>query len=131
MNRITLKENFSNYERVKRSFKDFIHTIVWESLDIDEGVDESEVNEHIDKYCSANEKNEISNILKDVTEFVKSLSPRYMLRMYKDANGGFTQIETNNFRLVFEKAAKFYRENESSKITIFDKDENRYIAEWD
>ena len=37
-------------ERVREAFKDFVHALVWESRDIEEGASEEEINEHIDLY---------------------------------------------------------------------------------
>ena len=43
MDKIRIKENYENYDRVKKAFKDFVHALVWESMDIDAGVHEDGV----------------------------------------------------------------------------------------
>lgn len=54
MDKIRIRQNYENYERVQKAFKEFVHALVWESMDIDAGVHEDEVNEHIAKYCRTN-----------------------------------------------------------------------------
>ena len=87
MDKIRIRQNYENYERVQKAFKEFIHALVWESMDIDAGVHEDEVNEHIDKYCRTNGDQMIALTNDSVTKFIKSLNSRFEVHCYEiDAN---------------------------------------------
>ena len=66
-----IKKNYENYERVKNAFKSFIHALVWESMDIDEGANEDEVNVHIESYCITNGDQMIALMNDEVTNFIE------------------------------------------------------------
>ena len=66
-----IKKNYENYERVKNAFKSFIHALVWESMDIDEGANEDEVNAHIESYCITNGDQMIALMNDEVTNFIE------------------------------------------------------------
>ena len=83
MDKIRIRQNYENYERVQNAFKDFIHALVWESIDIDAGVHEDEVNEHIDRYCRNNGGQMISLVNDSVSKFIKSLKSRYEVQCYE------------------------------------------------
>lgn len=137
MDKIRIRQNFEDYERVKAAFKDFIHALVWESVDIDAGVHEDEINEHIDKYCRNNDGRMIMAANKDVTDFIKSLESRYEVHLYEcDVNGNVIEetgehIHTDNIKVALSKASAFYRKAENPQVNIFDNETGQYIAEWD
>ena len=68
------KDYYEDYDRVKKAFKGFIYALVWESMDIDAGVHEDEINEHITRYCNTNGDQMIALANDCVTKFIKSLS---------------------------------------------------------
>ena len=70
MDRIVLRQSYEDYDRVKKAFKDFIHALVWESMDIDAGCEETDVNEHIERYCNDNDGQMIALMNDRVTKFV-------------------------------------------------------------
>ena len=137
MNKIRIRQNYENYERVQNAFKDFIHALVWESLDIDEGIEEDEVNEHIKRYCRNNGGQMISFINDSVTKFIKSLESRYEVHCYEiDEEGNAIEetgkhINTDNLKLALKKVAKFYRSAKRPRVIIYDNETDKYIAEWD
>ena len=137
MDKIQIRQNYENYERVQKAFHDFIHALVWESMYIDGGVEEKEVNEHIDKYCRTNGDKMISLVNDDVMNFVKSLDSRYSVHLYEIKENGDADEEnakhfdTDNLVLAMKKAAEFYRYAECPQVNIYDNELGKYIAEWD
>ena len=137
MDKIRIKKNYENYKRVQKAFKEFVHALVWESMDIDDGVYEDEVNEHIDKYCVANGDKMIALANDSVTNFIKSLNSRFEVHCYEiDANGNAIEdtakhFDTDNGIIAIKKAAEFYRHAKCPQVNIFDNELGKYIAEWD
>ena len=137
MDKIKITQNYENYERVQKAFHDFIHALVWESMYIDGGVEEKEVNEHIDKYCRTNGDQMISLVNDDVMKFVKSLESRFEVHCYEcDENDNVIEetakhFDTDNGVLALKKAAEFYRHAKCPQVNIFDNELGKYIAEWD
>ena len=119
------------------SQKSFVHALVWESVDIDAGVQEEEINEHIAKYCRTNGDQMIALTNDSVTKFIKSLTSRYEVHLYEiDEEGNANEetakhFNTDNVALAFRKAAEFYRKAKCPQVNIFDNDTDKYIAEWD
>lgn len=136
MDKIKIKENYENYERVEKAFKDFIHALVWESMDIDEGVHEDEVNAHIERYCATMSDGVIHDVNKHVDKYIKSLEARYSVHLYEikengDADEDNAQhIDTDNLVLAMKKGAEFYRHAKCPQVNIYDNKEGKYIAEW-
>ena len=129
-----IKENYMDYEKVKESFKDFIHTLVWESMEIDEGFHEHDVNEDINAYCETMGDGVIHDINRHVNKYFKSLNARYSVTMKELSNGGWKEVakfNTNNLKLALSKAAKFYKSVKKRQVTIFDNETSEYIAEWE
>lgn len=137
MDKIRIKQNYENYEKVQKAFKEFVHALVWESMDIDNNVHEDEVNEHIAKYCRANGNQMIALTNDSVTKFIKSLNSRFEVHCYEiDANGNAIEdtakhFNTDNSVIAFKKAAEFYRNAKYPQVVIFDNELGKYIAEWD
>ena len=137
MDKIRIRQNYENYERVQNTFKDFIHALVWESMDIDAGVHEDEVNEHIDRYCRNNGGQMISLTNDSVTKFIKSLESRYEVHCYEiDGEGNVIEetakhYYTDNEVIALKKGAEFYRRAKCPQVNIFDNEQGKYIAEWD
>ena len=137
MDKIRIRQNFENYERVQNAFKDFIHTLVWESIDIDAGVHEDEVNEHIKQYCRDNGGQMIALANDSVLRFIKTLEGRYDVHLYEmDDNDNVIEetgkhINTDNLNLALKKAAEFYRTAKNPQVNIFDNETGKYIAKWD
>ena len=137
MDKIRIRQNYENYERVQNAFKDFIHALVWESMDIDAGVHEDEVNEHIDRYCRNNGGQMISLTNDSVTKFIKSLESRYEVHCYEIDDEGNAIEETakhyytDNEVIALKKGAEFYRRAKCPQVNIFDNEQGKYIAEWD
>ena len=137
MDKIKIKENYENYERVKKAFKDFVHALVWESIVLDNGVNEYEVNDHIDGYCAAMGDDVIHYVNKHVEKYIKSLEARYSVHCYElNENGDVIEetakhIDTDNEVLALKKAAEFYRSAKCPQVNIYDNETNKYIAEWD
>jgi len=137
MDKIRIRQNFEDYDRVKSAFKDFIHALVWESVDIDAGVHEDEINEHIDKYCRNNDVRIIMAANKDVTDFIKSLESRYEVHCYEVNDNGDAieetakHFDTDNLKLALSKAASFYRTAKCPQVNILDNNTGQYIVEWD
>ena len=137
MDKIRIRQNYENYERVKNAFKEFIHALVWESIDIDAGVHEDEVNAHIDQYCKRHGEEMIAVANDSVTKFIKSLEARYSVHLYEIKENGDADednakhFDTDNLVLAMKKAAEFYRNAKSPQVNIFDNEIGKYIAEWD
>lgn len=137
MDKIRIRQNYEDYERVQKAFKEFIHALVWESIDIDAGAHEDEVNEHIDKYCRTNGNQMIALANDSVTKFIKSLESRYEVHLYEcDEKGNIIEetekhLNTDNLKLAFKKAAEFYRNAKCPKVNIFDYELGYFVAEWD
>jgi hypothetical protein len=133
MTEIIIRQNYENYTRVKEAFKNFIHALVWESMDIDDCVEGDEVDEHIDMYCKANGDKMIEKANNSVTKYINSLNARYTLTCYEIIDGvkkAINTIHTDNVEVAFKKAANFYRLNTNPYVEIFDREESKYIAKW-
>ena len=110
---------------------------MWESVDIDEGVHEDDVNEHIEKYCRNNDKQMILAATESVADFIKSQVCRYEVNMYEcDDNDNLKKetgkhFSTDNLKLALSKSATFYRSAKNPRVNIIDNETNQYIAEWD
>jgi len=136
MDKIRIKENYENYERVKKAFKDFIHALVWESIDIDTGVHEGEVNNYIERYCATMGDGVIHDVNRNVTKYIKSLDAHYSLHCYElNENGDAFEeyskhIDTDNLALAMKKAAEFYRNAKCPRVVIYDNETDKYLAEF-
>ena len=137
MDKIRIKEKFENYERVKKAFKDFVHALVWESMDIDAGAHEDEVNNHIERYCAAMSDGVICDVNTSVEKYINSLEPRYSVHLYEIKENGDADednakhFDTDILALAIKKAAEFYRHAKCPQVNIYDNEEGKYIAEWD
>lgn len=137
MDKIRIRQNYKNYERVQEAFKEFVQTLVWESMDIDDGVYVDEVDKHIGEYCKANGGQMIALTNDSVTKFIKSLDSRFEVHCYEiDANGNAIEdtakhFATDNGIIAFKKAAEFYRHAKCPQVNIFDNELGKYIVEWD
>jgi hypothetical protein len=137
MDKIRIRQNYDDYERVQKAFKKFVHALVWESMDIDAGVHEDEVNKHIEKYCRTYGDQMIALTNDSVTKFIKSLDARYSVHLYEIKENGDADednakhIDTDNLVLAMKKAAEFYRSAKCPQVNIYDNEEGKYIAEWD
>lgn len=136
MDKIRIRQNYDNYNRVKDAFKSFIHALVWESMDIDARVHENEINEHILRYCNTQGAQKIHSINESVSEFIKSLGARYEVHCYEtDEKGNAIEetakhYNTDNLRIALKKGAEFYRTAKCPQVNIYDNENNQYIAEW-
>ena len=133
MDKIRIKENYENYERVKKAFKDFVHALVWESMDIDNGAHEDEVNAHIERYCKTMGDGVIHDVNRHITKYIDSFYARYSVHCYEYVNGEAIEkdsFNTDNETLALKKAAEFYRGAACPKVTIFDNATYKYLAEW-
>jgi hypothetical protein len=137
MDKIRIRQNYDNYERVQKTFKEFVHALVWESMDIDEGVEDNEVNEHIEKYCNTHGDQMISLANNCVSKFIKGLTARFEVHCYEMDENGIAIEETakhyntDNEVLALKKGAEFYRQAKCPQVNIFDNEQDKYIAEWD
>jgi hypothetical protein len=137
MDKIRIRQNYEDYERIQKAFKKFVHALVWESMDIDAGVHEDEVNKHIEKYCRTYGDQMIALTNDSVTKFIKSLDARYSVHLYEIKENGDADednakhIDTDNLVLAMKKAAEFYRSAKCPQVNIYDNEEGKYIAEWD
>lgn len=129
--KMKIRENYENYDEVKDAFHQFIHKLVWESSDIDEGFSAKEVNKHIDTLCNEIGDKIIANVNKEVREYINNLSARYETHCYLvDKNGKeFKQvhIRTNNERTALEYGANFFKNNKSSRVVVYDTNEDKYL----
>ena len=137
MDKIRIKEHFENYERVKKAFKDFVHALVWESMDIDAGAEEDEVNNHVERYCAEMGDGVINNVNISVEKYIGSLEPRYSVHLYEIKDNGDADednakhFDTDILAIAIKKAAEFYRHAKCPQVNIYDNEEGKYIAEWD
>lgn len=133
--KMKIRENYECYDEVKDAFHQFIHKLVWESSEIDEGFSRKEVNKHIDTLCNEIGDKIIANINKEVREYINNLSARYETHCYLvDKNGnimenGQVHIRTNNERTALEYGANFWKNNNSSKVMVYDTNEEEYLMD--
>lgn len=127
---------FENYNRVKKAFKEFIHALLWESLYIDGGAHEREVEAHINGFCATNGEKLIDSIHDSVMDYVISVTPkRYEVHLYEYIEGTADvneetakHFDTDDIKEAF---AMFYRKTKNPQVNIFDNELGNYIAEWD
>ena len=131
MDKIRIKQNHENYERVQKAFKEFVHALVWESMVIDDGVHEDEVNEHIAKYCRTNgDMANVKDLKVDDKEFVKieaiicsmtkqeRRTPKILnaSRRVRIAKGSGTSVQQiNQFMKSFEMTQKMMKKMQDGK----------------
>jgi hypothetical protein len=134
MDKIRIRQNYEDYERVKNAFKSFIHALVWESADICEGMDEREVNSHIQRFCDNKGERVIAKCNEDVSTFLTELYPRYDV-IYITYDNNFKHKDEEVYHIddltcAIEKAMHFYRETKSpyTAIKIYDNIERKYIV---
>jgi hypothetical protein len=132
-----IRQNYENYQRVKDAFKEFIHALVWESVEVECGASEEEINEHIDKYCKNNGGQMIALTNDSVSKFIRSLYERYKVTYYEHigkcgiAVKAVDTIKTDNMELALQKAAKFYRNGVKPYVEVFDNETKKYILKLD
>ena len=137
MDKIRIRQNYENYERVKKAFKEFVHALVWESMDIDAGVHEDEVNEHIERYCNNYGERIIADTNENVSKFIREQYSRYEVRFCEfDADKRIIEdtlrsFRTNNLSLALKKAAKFYRSARNPQVEVYDNETESVITEWE
>lgn len=137
MDKIRIRQNYEDYERVQKAFKEFIHALVWESMDIDAGVQEDEINKHIEMFIKQQGDKKIADMNESVTKYIKSLQCRYEVHCYEVNEDGSCNeetakhINTDNLKLAMRKAAEFYRHAKCPQVNIYDNEIDNYIAEWD
>jgi len=137
MDKIRIRENYENYEMVKKAFKAFVNALVWESIVIDDDACADEVNKLIDGYCASMSDGVIHDVNKNVEKYIKSLETHYSVHLYElNENGDVIEetakhINTDNLTLAMKKAAEFYRHAKCPQVNIYDNETNKYIAEWD
>ena len=131
--KMKIRENYECYDEVKDAFHKFIHKLVWESSEIDEGFSGKEVNKHIDTLCNEIGDKIIANINKEVREYINNLTARYETHCYLvDKNGnimenGQVHIRTNNERTALEYGANYFKNNKSSRVVVYDTNEDKYL----
>lgn len=137
MDKIRIRQNYENYEKVKNSFQHFISTLIWESVECDDDSNEAEIEEAIEKYCRTNGGKMITLANDSITKFIKSLESRFEVHCYEiDANGNAIEdtakhFDTDNGVIAFKKAAEFYRHAKCPQVNIYDNELDKYVAEWD
>ena len=140
MENLKINQKLEDYERVQKTFKELVHAIVLESLYIDGGAKEEEINEHIAKYCNTHGEQMIALIHDSAMKFVQSLQshqPRYEVHCYEvNENGDCDEqtakhFENDNEVIALKKAAEFYRYAKCPQVNIYDNKLDKYIAEWD
>lgn len=134
MDKLKITQKYEDYERVQKAFKEFIHALVWESLYIDGGAQEEEINEHIAKYCNTNEDQMITLVHDSVMKFIISLQSRYEVHCYEVNEKGecdeqtAKHYNTDNEVIALKKAAEFYRHAKCPQVNIYDNELDKYIA---
>lgn len=69
-------------ERVREAFKDFVHALVWESRDIEEGASEEEINEHIDLYVKTKGDGKINDFRNEYMNFLLEVDKKFKIEVY-------------------------------------------------
>ena len=136
MAKLTIRTNYTKYEEVKKAFRAFLETLVWNAANIDEGTSD-DVKYLISKYCSFKRDDVmISRTNENVRNFAKSIERRYEVFCYECDEKG-NEIEetakrtnTNNEKIALKIGAEFYRNAKKPKVKIYDNETSEYIAEW-
>ena len=137
MEGVTIRENYDDYDSVKESFKDFLSTLVWNCIDIDEScVSSNDINSFVSNYCRAKAGDWISLINDGIGTYIRNIEPRYKVSCWEvDINGetvvgSVVTYKTSNEVTALKKAAEFYRKAYRPCVEVFDNKERRYIAKW-
>lgn len=128
---VRIKQNYENYDRVVDAFKKFVHALVWESMDIDEGAEEEEVNKHIEAFVNTKVNEYLFNVNKDVIDYINSFEKRYEVKLSNQNDDSIQIIKTDNLVLALEKAAKFYRNTNKPLVSVYDNKDKKFIALWE
>jgi hypothetical protein len=130
-----IRKNYENYERVQKTFKEFIHALVWESAELENGASEQEINDHINKYCNTHGDQMIALTNDSVSKYITALYARYKVTYYECEGYRVKKIgqviNTDNMEVALAKAAEFYRNGTRPYIEVFDNETKKYIAKWE
>ena len=69
-------------ERVREAFKDFVHALVWESKDIEEGASEEEIDGHIDLYVKTKGDGKINDFRNEYMSFLLDVYKKFKIEVY-------------------------------------------------
>ncbi len=131
-----LRSNYEDYDKVLAAFKNLIHAVVWESTNLEEGVEEDKINANIEKYCKLNANDKIQGLNQSFQEFLRSMESRFQATFYEcDENGIANEetairFETDNEKFALAKAAKFYRNAKRPRVQVYDNYCGKFIADW-
>ena len=137
MDRIELRENFDNYERVKEACDALTNAVIREAMRVEDGTSDEEINHFISAYQTNNRKRIAKAVLEDAIKFSNNYFCRYEAHFYtcdehgQVMNGTARRFSTDDLRLALSKAASFYRHSERPHVEVFDSVEKKYIANWD
>lgn len=136
MDRIELRENFGNYERVKEACDALIKAVIREAMTVEDGTSDEEINRFITAYQTNNRKRIAEAVLVDAIKFSNNYFCRYEVYFYtcdehgQQVVGTTRRFSTDNLQLALSKAASFYRHSERPHVEVFDSVEKKYIANW-
>lgn len=135
MKKITLKENFDDYERVKKACDEFIRAIVWESLNIFGGVHEDEVETVLAQYQNVASEKLIKDTLKNAKTFFDSYGGRYAVHCFaKDVNGkaipnASIHKSVDKITTAIETCMNYARIYKNSVTKIYDFEQGKWLLD--
>ena len=133
---MVLRSNYEDYDRVLAAFKSLIHAVVWESRNLEEGVEVDEINANIEKYCKLNANDKIQGLNQSFQKFLRSMESRFQATFCECDENGIANEETaikfgtNNEKVVLEKAANFYRNAKRPRVQVYDNNCGKFIVDW-
>lgn len=136
MKKLELRQNFNDYERVKKACDEFTKAVIWESMNVPSGTSDEEINSLIGVYQNNNRKHIAEAVLQDATKFFDNYFCRYdvYLRdfdMHGQLNTDNTKcFSTDNLELALQRAATFYRHGTRPSVEIYDSVEKKKIVNW-
>lgn len=69
-------------ERVREAFKDFVHALVWESKDIEEGASEEEIDGDIDLYVQTKGDGKINDFRNEYMNFLLEVDKKFKIEVF-------------------------------------------------
>lgn len=129
-----LKQNYTDYNKVKDAFKEFVSALVWECvdderLDINSDVGDTdiavtEINGAIDNFANAFHKHYIEEVNNKFLQFENMCKPRYEVFLTKfDENGKVVSTEKRGIKNAvnaMDIAIYFREHNKFTEVSVYD-----------
>lgn len=127
-----LKENYGNFLKVRKAFRDFVFALASESVEYDDNENSLTLNDNVIIFCNIYDRECIAKANQKVSEFLKRLTPRYEVCMHTFGEDGKRTVKklcVEDVKYALNTAAKFRMENANSQTFVYDHIEEKTLME--